>query len=355
MIVRRHMCGGIKVGEIHVTPKTASINKGATVQLSAEVLPPDATDPTVLWSSAQTNIATVNNAGLVTGVGKGSATITASSVGGDVRDTSVVSVVVPVSRVTLNTGQVTQNKGTTYRLTATVAPADASDTRVLWSSANTNTATVDQSGLVTFRAAGSTVVTAQSVADSTKKATCSVTTNVPVQGISLNYSSIERMVGEAFQLNATITPSDATNKNITWSSGSPNIVSVNSYGYVQCRAVGSGYIYAQTQEGQKVASCYVNVKPATIPVTGVSLNQTYVRPVGTGSRHTLTATVTPSNATDRTLSWSVNYPAYAEVTPVKVPPLNRANVYVINLPRGGNFTVTVTCGGKTASCTFSNL
>jgi len=174
----------IRVSGVTVTPERATINRGATQQLIAEVMPVNATDRRVSWSSDNTTVATVNANGLVTAVAAGTAAITATTADGDFKDTSTITVVVPtdpairVSGVTVTPERATVNRGATQQLIAEVMPVNATDRRVSWSSDNTAVATVNANGLVTAVAAGTAAITA-TTADGDFKDTSIITVVVP--------------------------------------------------------------------------------------------------------------------------------------------------------------------------------
>ena len=164
----------VKVESVTVVPASLSLVEGTSQQVRATVLPANATDPTVTWISSNTQVATVN-AGTVTAVKPGSATITATA--GVQKGTCAVTVtarIINVSAVTLNKSKTTIIIGGSETLTATVSPADASDKSVSWSSSAPAVATVDQSGKVTAVSVGSATITVTTVSGG-KTATCVVT------------------------------------------------------------------------------------------------------------------------------------------------------------------------------------
>ena len=162
------------VSGVSLDKTTASIDVGKTVSLTATVLPENAANKAVTWSTSAPNVATVSN-GVVTGIAEGTAVITVTTVDGEKTATCTVTVnPVAVTGVTLDktSAQVALN-GTT-QLTATVAPEDATNKNVTWSSSNTSVATVDQTGKVTGKALGSATITV-TTEDGSKTATCTVT------------------------------------------------------------------------------------------------------------------------------------------------------------------------------------
>lgn len=137
-----------------------------TLQLSATVLPEDATDKTVSWSTTDANIASVSDTGLVTAVGAGNATITVTSTDGELTDTIDLTInpkIIHVTSVTLSAGSTTIEVGETLALSVSVLPEDATDKTVTWASSNKNVATVSESGVVTALEMGETTITASSI------------------------------------------------------------------------------------------------------------------------------------------------------------------------------------------------
>lgn len=156
----------VPVAGVTVSPATATINAGESVQLTASVTPSNATNKNVTWSSSNSSIASVSSAGLVTAMSAGSATVTATTVDGNKTATCSVTVTninIPVSGITVSPTTASVQVGGTAQLTATIQPTNATNKNVSWSSANTAIATVSSTGLVTGITAGSTTVTVTSV------------------------------------------------------------------------------------------------------------------------------------------------------------------------------------------------
>jgi uncharacterized protein YjdB len=170
---------------------------------------------------------------------------------------------VSVSRVSLNKASMNLTVGYSETLTATIAPNNATNKGVTWRSSNTSAATVSSGGLVRGVAAGSATVTV-TTNDGNKTATCAVTvtsgsSNVPVTGVSLNKTTMNLTVGISETLTATITPSNATNKALTWRSSNASTATVSSSGLVTAVAAGSATVTVTTSDGNKTATCAVTV------------------------------------------------------------------------------------------------
>lgn len=323
----------VPVESITLDQTSMTLEEGKTAALTATVNPEDATDKTVTWNSSNTAVATVNN-GVVTAVAEGSATITASA--GDKSATCTVVVkkqVIEVTSVTLNKSSLSLTKGQTETLRATVAPNNATDKTVTWSSNSPDVATVNQNGQVTAVGGGSAVIKAKA---GNKEATCVVLVSVPVESISLDITSITLEEGQSITLTATVTPDDANDKDVTWISSKPSVARVDD-GLVTALREGTTTITA-TAGGMSV-TCTVKVRTHVIAVTSVTLNKSTLD-LTKGSSETLVATVTPDNATDRAVSWSSSNTSVATVD-------RNGKVTAVG---GGNATITARAGSKEATC-----
>ena len=251
-----------------------TLKKGETETLTATVSPENAANKEVTWSSDYPEIASVDN-GQVTAVAVGKATITVTTKDGNYKDTCEVNIEedtpspIPVSKVVLPSADSVAT-GKTLDLGSKVSfePSDATVTTLTWTTSASDIATVNASGVVTGLKAGTANITA--TAASGVSATCSVTVTaatVPVSGVSLNKTSAAVNVNGATQLTATVSPSSAANKKVTWKSSNTGVATVDSSGKVTGKAVGEATITVTTADGGKTAACKVTVSkgsPATI-------------------------------------------------------------------------------------------
>ena len=247
------------VASVSLNKNELTIEKGKSETLTATVSPSDATDKTVTWQSSNNAIATVDQNGRVTAVNAGSAVITVTTKDGSKTATCNVTVVIPVTSVSLNKTELTIEKGKSETLTATVSPSDATDKTVSWKSSNTSVVTVDQNGRVTAVGAGSAVITV-TTKDGSKTATCNVTVVIPVTSVSLNKTELTIEKGKSETLTATVNPSDATNKAVTWQSSNTAVATVDQNGKVTAKELGNVTITVTTKDGSKTATCSVTVK-----------------------------------------------------------------------------------------------
>ncbi|MGN0487194.1 MAG: Ig domain-containing protein [Acutalibacteraceae bacterium] len=318
-------------------PEKASVGIGKKVTLKATLQPANATNKNVSWKSSDTSIVKVSSAGVISGVKAGKATITATTMDGKYKDTCTVTVYVPVSSVKLNKTSTTLKMGSTTTLVPTFTPSNATIKTVTWTSSNYDVATVDAGGKVTPKSVGYAVITA-TTKDGGLKATCKVNVVNPVKSISLNKTGIRIDPKVTYTLKATISPANATDKRVIWTSSNTKVAKVSSTGVVTGVAVGSAVITAQSTDGGFKATCKVVVANK---VKSVSLSRTTAK-LYLGKSFTLTATITPSNATNKNLTWTSSNTKVAKVS----------SKGVVSAVAPGNVTITVKTadGGYTAQC-----
>lgn len=245
--------------------ETATLRVGEqTLQLTATVHPSDASDKSLVWTSSNAEVASVSETGLVTPLASGEALITVTTVDGGFSATCAVTVVQPVLSVTLNETSININPDMTFELVAQINPYNADNKELEWKSSDESVVTVDQNGVVTGVETGvgrEATITVTSK-DSGVSATCVVRVTKDVVGVELDcqYKRIE--AGKEFQLTAIITPSDATNTNVLWTSSDSEVASVDATGKVTARSAGTAVITVTTEQNSYTATCKVVVRPA---------------------------------------------------------------------------------------------
>lgn len=162
----------IPATSVTLTPSTLTLNKGATATLAMTVEPANFTD-VVSWKSSDTSVVTIADTGVVTAKAVGTATI--KLIVGNVSTSCKVTVVQPVTSITLDKTSLSLEALQTYQLKATVNPSNAQDKTVSWESSDPAVATVDQNGLVTALTKGSATITVRAMDGSNISKTCSVT------------------------------------------------------------------------------------------------------------------------------------------------------------------------------------
>ncbi|WP_055092677.1 Ig-like domain-containing protein [Flavobacterium aquidurense] len=181
------------------------------------------------------------------------------------QSSSCSSTSVPVTGITVTPATVTLSAGTTQQLTPTVAPANATNKTVSYSSNNTGVATVNGAGLITAIASGSATITV-TTQDGAKTATAVITvnsSNVVVTSVSLSPASASLSVGGTQQLTPTVLPANATNKTVSYTSNNTGVATVNASGLVTAIANGTATITVTTQDGNKTSTAAITVSTAT--------------------------------------------------------------------------------------------
>jgi uncharacterized protein YjdB len=167
----------VDVSGVSLNKAFSTLDINGTEQLTATVAPTNASNKNVTWSSSNTAVATVSSTGLVTAISDGTADITVITEDGGYTDVCIVTVIIPVTGVSLNKTSTTISVGSTETLTATIAPSNATNQAVAWSSSNTSAATVSSTGRVTAVSAGTATITV-TTQDGSRTATCAVTNNL---------------------------------------------------------------------------------------------------------------------------------------------------------------------------------
>ena len=332
----------ISVTGIKLDLTSAEMTEGNELQLNVTIIPENATNKNVTWTTSSSSVASVSD-GKVTALKAGNATIIATSKDGG--KTAACEIVVSakeyaVTSVTLDRTSAELTEGDELTLTATVNPENATNKNVTWSSSNPSVATVSNGKVTALKAGSATIIVSSE--DGGKTATCEIRVNtktVSVTSVTLDRTSAELTVGDELTLTATVNPDNATNKNVTWSSSDPSVASVVN-GKIKALKAGNTKIIVETEDGGKIAGCGVTVKANNVPVTSVTLDRTSAE-LTEGDELTLTATVNPENATNKNVTWSSSNPSVATVSNGKVTALKAGSATII---------VSSEDGGKTATC-----
>lgn len=386
--------GGSSRPSVSVTGVTLDVtgwvmNVGDTKTLTATVVPSNASNKSVTWTSSDEAVATVTN-GTVTAVAEGTATITVKTANGGKTATCDITVrpegstdPIPVKSVAFDKAALELEEGSGDTLKLILDPANATvDGDPVWASGDETVVTVDQTGKVTAVAPGTAEITAtvtvttpeepapeqpdpeepseggettdpeggaETQADKveTFTAKCAVTVKakpvetVAVTGVTLDEAALELEAGKAITLTATVAPADATNKTVTWTSSDEAVATVKN-GTITAVAEGTATVTVTTEDGNFTATCAVTVKaaedpgPGVVEVESVTIGGKPTETVKVGDTFTLTAAVLPENATDKTVTWASSDENIATVVDGEVTAL-----------AAGTTTITATAGGKT--------
>ena len=243
----------IEAAGVKLSRSSATVGKGSTLTLAATVSPASATDKSLTWSSSNEKVATVDKNGKVTGIRKGTSTITVTTANGKTAKCKVT-----VSEVTLNVKTLPlQVKKSTTALEATVSAKG--DSVKSWKSSDTKVATVTSKGKITAKKTGTAKITVTT--KSGAKATCTVKVQkgkVTTKSLSISEKKLTLQTKKSTTLTLERNPISATEK-ITWSSSNTKVATVNSKGKVTAKKAGKATITARTSNGKKV-TCRVTVK-----------------------------------------------------------------------------------------------
>ena len=257
--------------------KTAlELSKGQSSEaLKVIYTPADTTDDkTVTWSSADEKIATVKN-GVVTAKATGTTKITATV--GSHKAECTVNVNAKLTGIKVTPEKVTVEKGQTANLNVAYLPADTTDEQaVTWKSENENVATVDENGVVTAKAGGTTKIVATAKANDKITAVCEVKVPIHTEGITLNETEIKDLLkGKTAKLTVSFVPENTEDsREVRWTSSDPSVASVDANGTVTALKEGDPVtITAETVVGGHKASCTVTVKEIHLNKDDVELDE----------------------------------------------------------------------------------
>ncbi len=334
----------IMVSEVDIDTEDVEVMVGDSLQLTAVLLPDDATNRSVSWSSSKPEVAEVTEDGKAKALSVGTAVIRAVAVDGSGASDSCCITVNPkkAENVTIDRTEVELEIGSTCTLNATAEPEYAADRSVTWTSSDESVATVDAEGVVTAVSIGTATVTATTNDGTGLSASCMVTVKPKrVESISLDREELTMDDGTKERLTVTVLPENATDRSVTWTSSDESVVTVDAGGVVTAMSVGTATVTATTNDGTGLsASCMVTVMPKR--VESISLDREELT-MEDGTKECLTVTVLPDDATDRSVTWTSSDESVATVDAEGV-------VTAVSI---GTATVTATTNdgtGMSASC-----
>ena len=349
---------------VSLNKRNTDLLLGGSEVLFATVMPENAANQDIVWSTDDPSVAIVypggrttrrSSGGTVWGIGEGSATITATAADGGKFGSCIVNVSplpVDIAGIYLNKTLLDLKEKESEQLIATILPSDATSQSIEWSSSNSAIAAVDADGFVHAISPGTAIIRVIT-ADGKNTAECTVRVSsayVPVRAVILNKNSTGLLVGNKETLYATVLPENATNKAVFWNSNSPSVAAILQGGRATRRSLGGmvagvspgiAVITVTTVDGNKTADCRVTVSPAPVPVTGIRLNKTSLDLEINGAER-LYAMVLPSNATNHDVIWDSGNTAIASV---------EADGFVTGVAPGITYiTATTADGGFSATC-----
>ena len=223
-----------------------------TGQLNATVYPEDATNKKVKWRSTNTSVVSVDQTGHYKALKSGFAYIYATSEDNEhIERFCEINVNVPPVEVNIQESSLNLKRGQSYQLNYTAYSPTGVDVAFKWESVDPKIASVNQKGVITALREGVISITLNSSYYNGGDMVLVTVTN-PVSALKMNKTSANMTKGSYLQLSASVSPSDASNKGLTWTSSNKNILTVSSSGKVYAKGFGTATITAQAKDGSKV-------------------------------------------------------------------------------------------------------
>ncbi len=319
------------VTDVEVDKNDILLNKGETDKITATVTPDDATNKEVTYESGDETVVKVDENGNITAVGEGTTTITvASKDDPTVKEEVTVTVKIPVTEVTAG-DDFTLNIGEEKNVDASVNE-DATNKELIYESDNPGVVKVDSDGNVIAVGEGTATITVTSKDDPTKKETVTVTVKRPVEDIIVDNSEIELEIGETDKITVTVTPDNATNKEVTYESGDETVVKVDEKGNITAVGEGTTTITVTSKDDPSIKETVeITVRKPVVDVEDIIIDKDEIE-LEIGQTDKITVTVTPDDATNKEVTYESG-----DETVVKVD--EKGNITAVG---EGTTTITVT-------------
>lgn len=345
----------VSVTEISVNKATLDLKEGESEDLVVTVLPENATNKALTFSSTNSSVATVSKEGKVAAVSSGTAVINIFSVDNPAAFKQVTVNVkrdhIDVSSVEVSENEMSVKVGDSFTIPVTVSPEDATDKSLTWESSAPSIISVDETGKITAQAAGSATITVKSVDNPAAYAIITITAKenvTSVDGVTLDKETLSIAEnGEAQLLVATVSPAEADNKAVRWESSNPQVASVSANGLVTPIKAGTTTITVTTIDGEFTDECEVTITKVELESIALDLEKIDFSVAATGSdkQKQLNLTLNPTNPTYTEVTWMSTNEDVATVT----------STGLVEMVGEGTCAIVVTHvnSGKTASCAVS--
>lgn len=323
---------GQAVTSLKLNKSSLTVSRTQSATLTAKASPSKAADKSVTWVSKDPSIATVSENGVVTGVAPGKTTVMAVSTSGVYKTCKITVKPLAVAKVTLSQTTATLKSGDTLQLSCTLAPENADDLRVRWSSSKSSVASVDpQTGLVTAKKNGTATITCKSASGKTAKCKITVKAITPV----MDRSKLTMIMGESFVIPVMFTPATEDEIAVKWTTSKPSVAAVNADGVITAMSPGTATITVTAISGKK-DTCKVTVKP--VLVTDIELSNSY-GDFAVGGRYQLDVSCEPQNATKSAVTWKSSNSKIAKINAT-------TGEFICLKPGQATITATTTDGTK---------
>lgn len=298
---------------VQITSGNSYCWPGDTCLNVAKVLPETTANKTVIWTSNDESIAVIGETtGIATAISPGTAIFTATTQEGGYTDTCFMLVKQPVTQVEVIPDSTTLNVGESYNsLEVNVLPEHAYNKNVSYVSDNTNVATVDANGYISGISPGTANITV-TAEDGGYSDTCTVTVAQPVISVELREKCLNMTVGDNTTIIAAISPANATNKNVTWSSSNEGVALVDGNGNVSAISGGTAIITVTTEDRDYTDICTVTVRSDEIEsaiyaissdgsINGIKINTTIAQLAANLNNHSADIKIFDQNGNEVTV------------------------------------------------------
>ncbi len=302
----------IPVTDVTVDKNDITLNKGDKDKITAEVNP-EATNKELTYESSDETVVKVDENGNIEAVGEGEAVITVTSKDDPTKkETVTVTVKVPVTELTVEKNEYTLNVDDIDKINASVNE-DATNKELIYESDDSGVVKVDSDGYIVAVGEGEAIITITSKDDPTKKETVKVTVKIPVEDVKADKEDITLNKGDKDKITVTVTPDDATDKNVTYESSDETVVKVDENGNIEAVGEGEATITITSKDDptkketvkvkvEKPAEPEIPTEPEKVPVDKVTVEKSDFI-LEKGETDKIAATVTPDNATEKGVTY----------------------------------------------------
>ncbi|MBQ8892166.1 MAG: Ig-like domain-containing protein [Bacilli bacterium] len=256
----------ISLKKIHITTRYSYLQVGQKKKLYVSYEPTNASNPTITWSSSDSNIVSVDGAGNIIAKAVGRATITATTTSSGV-DPDTIEIEVGgnssiIELKTLSIGKASRDLfiGSTEQITPVFDPKNATYTSVTYTSSDSSVASVDSSGKVLGIKEGQATITVKANRSSVSASTIVNVKNNPSQSVELSSTDVTLTINDTFTLNSKVLPTNASIRTVTYTSSNPSVATVDQLGIIRGVSAGTTTITVTPNGGGSPSTCLVTVR-----------------------------------------------------------------------------------------------
>jgi uncharacterized protein YjdB len=345
----------IKITSISISPNKGKLNIGEERTIKVNIIPENATNKNITWTSNNEEIASVDNKGKIKANKSGIVNITATCSKESVRAIYELTICnnniiknkdIEVESITINETNENLNFGKTIKLEYTIIPELATNKSVIWTSNNKEIATVDKQAVVTGIAGGECIITARTE-DGNKTSSCSIKVIESVKSIEILEPKEILIEGDYIFLKTNILPKSASNKRFKWKSEKEDIATINQNGKVHGVKAGDVLIKAITEDGNITNSYRLKVEEKNPHVTGINMPYSKGQ-LKEGENLRIIAYSEPLNAKNNKILWKSSDTTIASINKGVITGMKIGVVTITATTEEGEFsseyTLTITTG-----------